>query len=112
MGSKKRRAKRKEKPISAREDLRCRGYRMLRRGVRRSDIARGLDLPYNTVWRWDQRAKKKGWDSWRDKKQPGRPPRLQKDELTMLKGILLKKASARGYPTDLWTLKRVAEVIK
>ena len=112
MGSKKRKVKRKEKPATLREEQRRRSYSLLKQGVKKADIARRLGLTWKTIWRWEKRAKREGWDSWRDKKHTGRPPRLQKDELTTLKGILLKKASARGYPTDLWTLKRVAEVIK
>jgi transposase len=111
MGTKKRAAARREK-ISFREGRRKEGYRLLGSGVSKAEIARKLDVDYTTVVRWENRKAKLGSDSWRDRKIPGRPPELDREQLAALKKILLKDPRARGYDSDLWTLKRVVEVIK
>jgi transposase len=43
---------------------------------------------------------------------PGRPRRLTRSQERRLLRILLKGAIANGYRTELWTTKRVAEVIR
>jgi len=42
---------------------------------------------------------------------PGRPSRLRPHQKEALRQILLRGPKAAGFSTDLWTLKRVAEVI-
>ncbi|MGW3472244.1 winged helix-turn-helix domain-containing protein [Saccharopolyspora sp. NPDC000995] len=39
-------------------------------------------------------------------------PRLSDEQLAEVEAELLHGASAHGYPTDMWTLARVAEVIE
>jgi transposase len=46
------------------------------------------------------------------KPHPGRKPRLSSRQKERLKKILLRGPLAAGYPTDLWTCPRVAEVIE
>lgn len=53
----------------------------------------------------------KGPNSWKDISPPGRPSLLTKKQKEELRAILIKGPLSQGYPTDLWTLKRVAEVI-
>lgn len=108
-GSRKGRKGSKRK-VSERESRRREGYELLRRGVRKQEIARVLGVSWNTVHAWSKRMLSKR--SWRDVKPPGMPSRLDSGQKKKLIAILLKGALARGYPTDLWTLKRVAEVIR
>jgi transposase len=42
----------------------------------------------------------------------GRPARLGKEQVALVENELLHRAAANGYDTDLWTLPRVAELIK
>jgi transposase len=97
---------------SPRERLRRKGYGLLARGVRKVEIAHRLHVPWQRIWEWDNRRKKMGPQSWRDIPQPGRPPKLAPKQRTRLEGILEKGAQVYGYPTDLWTLRRVAEVLR
>ena len=46
------------------------------------------------------------------KPQKGPEPGLSRDDLAALEGELLKGPRAHDFPTELWTLARVAEVIK
>lgn len=48
----------------------------------------------------------------RSKPHPGRPARLTAEQRQELESVLLKGAMAAGFPTDLWTLPRVAQVIE
>ncbi len=100
------------RPISPRERLRRTGYGLLAHGVRKAEVAHRLHVPWQRVWEWDKRRKKMGPQSWRDIPQPGRPPKLATKQKTRLEDILEKGAQAYGYPTDLWTLRRVAEVLR
>ena len=45
-------------------------------------------------------------------KKPSAKSKLSEDQQEILKRIILQGAAAYGYKTDLWTLRRVAEVIK
>lgn len=56
--------------------------------------------------------KSKGPGSWKDIEPPGRPSKLTEKQQQRLKEILIRGPLARGYLTDLWTLKRVAEVVE
>ena len=42
---------------------------------------------------------------------PGRRPRLSKADKRRLVALLTKGAAAAGYPNDLWTCRRVADLI-
>ncbi len=46
------------------------------------------------------------------KSVPGRPRKLQDAERQRLVELLLQGAMAYGFPNDLWTLKRIASVIR
>jgi transposase len=46
------------------------------------------------------------------KPHPGPAPRLRDDQLEELENLLLDGATAHGWPNELWTAKRVAEVIR
>ncbi len=46
------------------------------------------------------------------KPHPGRPPKLSEQQKRELAAILRQGPMAAGFPTDLWTLKRVAAVIE
>ena len=98
--------------MTAREERRRIAYRMFRRRTPKAAIARALGVSYVTVWRWETRWKSEGSDSWRDHEHPGSERRLSTRDQKALLAVLKRGARVYGYPTDLWTLKRVAEVIR
>lgn len=65
-----------------------------------------------SVSRWRQAVVQGGLSALVAKPVPGRPRKLQKDECQKLVDLLLKGALAYGYPNELWTLKRIARVIR
>ena len=83
----------------------------LKSGTSKEEIARKFDVYWTSVNNWSKRLSKKRYDSWRDTKQKGRPDKLSFDQKKRLKEIIDKGLRKYGLKTDLWTLKRVADVI-
>jgi transposase len=93
------------------EKRRRRAVALLRAGKPYRDVARVVRASLSSVVRWEQahrRDKRKGL---RGRPTPGRPPRLSAAQQETLKRHLLRGARAAGYPTELWTLKRIATLI-
>jgi len=89
---------------------RRKGMRMLARGVAQAEVARELEVSRQTTSSW---AKKLAEDSqaWR-RKPLGRPSGLGVAQKKDLGKALLAGAVVNGFPTELWTLARVAKLIE
>jgi transposase len=85
---------------------------MLQKHTPKATIARHLGVSYVTIWRWEQRWRSEGSEGWREHVHPGSERRLSRRDQKALLALLKRGARAYGFPTDLWTLKRVAEVIR
>jgi transposase len=70
-----------------------------------------LGVSWNTANRWSKQLKAKQIRK-RDKQRVGRPKKLTGKQLVTLKRILKKGSLRYGYPTELWTLKRVGDIIE
>jgi transposase len=79
-------------------------------GVR--DVARLVGASRSSVFRWKQQLERGGLDALRAKPHPGRRPRLTAKDKRQLEQVLLRGALEAGFPADLWTLARVAELIE
>lgn len=88
------------------------GYKLLRQGVSRAQVAKRLDVPWVTANRWMKWLKSRGERSWHDRGRSGGPQKLTGAQKRKLKRMLAKGALEYGYTTKLWTLKRVTEVIE
>src|SRR5438046_3937942 len=62
--------------------------------------------------RWRNAWLRHGADALKVRFSPGRPRRLTRRQEKRLVRILLRGALANGYRTEVWTTKRVAEVIE
>ncbi len=94
------------------ERRRRQAIRLLRAGKNLSAVARAVNASVSSVFRWDRTYRKKGLQGLRPQPTPGRPPKLSASQKKRLATVLLKGPLAAGYRTDLWTLKRVAEMIR
>jgi transposase len=94
------------------ERRRHRAIEMLDEGKTTSEIAARLDVDPRSVRRWRTMYRRRGEVGIRAKPVPGRPPKLTKQQRNGLRRRLLKGARANGFPTDLWTCRRVAELIE
>lgn len=88
------------------------GGKMLQEGRGVREVSRLTGVSPSTVSRWKKDLEEGGLEALRAKPHPGRPPKLTAKQKRELERILLKGAQAAGFPTDLWTLERVALVIE
>ncbi len=94
------------------EQRRRRAMRLLDRGLSMEEVSHRVGASVASVSRWRQAVVQGGASALAAKPVPGRPRKLQKDECHKLLDLLLKGALAYGYPNELWTLKRIARLIR
>ena len=85
---------------------------LFRRRVRPADIARQLGVCHQIVSDWRTAWRQGGRAALRAAGRAGRRPKLSSAQVAQVERALLKGGVANGYPTDLWTLARVAELIE
>ena len=85
---------------------------LFQKGSAQCQVARALGVSRQTASRWHALWKSGGKSALAGAGRTGRVGKLDGDEVCRLKAILLAGAPARGYETDLWTLKRIAQVIR
>ena len=93
------------------EKRRRRAIQLLEKGMNLSAVALQVGSSVSSVFRWQQAFQKEGEEGLNSRASPGRPARLSKQEKKRLVSLLLKGPLAFGYGTDLWTTRRVAELI-
>jgi len=93
------------------EKRRRRALALLQQGWSPVDVARRLSVDRRSVRRWRAAHDAQGQAGLLAKPAPGRPWKLSVRERARLAAMLLRGAGAAGYPTELWTCARVAEVI-
>lgn len=85
---------------------------LLDQGWSQAEIARRLGVTQGAVSQWKKRYQRDGPEALKATPHPGPQPKLTAKQRERLGRLLLKGARAQGYSTELWTLKRVAEVIQ
>lgn len=81
-------------------------------GVIPAEIGRRLGVTHQIVSEWRKAWRRAGRDGLRGAGRAGRKPKLSHEQLQQVEITLVDGAEANGYATDLWTLPRVAEVIR
>ena len=76
------------------------------------EVARMIGVDRRSVRRWKAAYRKKGKAALNAKPAPGRPSKLDNKAKAQLERLLFRGARAVGFPTDLWTCPRVAQVIE
>jgi transposase len=94
------------------ECQRLQAISLLEAGHRSGEVARKLGVSPGAVSRWKKIAEQMGREGLRAKPSPGRRPKLTSRQRQQLEPLLVRGPLAHGYRTDLWTLKRIAEVIE
>jgi transposase len=85
--------------------------RLLLEGGDVGEVAEIVGASLSSVKRWRQAVEKGGLAALQSKPHPGSKPRLDTKQKQQLVRILLAGPLKAGYHNDLWTCKRVAEVI-
>lgn len=91
---------------------RWRAMALLDEGYSQSEVARRLGVTPAAVSQW-VRARRKGGDAaLAARPHPGRPRSLNGRQVKRLETLLRRGPTRCGFPTELWTLKRVAQLIE
>ena len=93
------------------EKRRLRGGRLLRKGVAQVEVVRRIGVAPSTVSGWAKRVHRGGLDALRSERGLGRPAGLDAAQRAELAQALKAGAMAHGFPTELWTLRRVGRLI-
>jgi len=81
-------------------------------GWAQKDVAAFLGVHPVTVAKWVARHRDIGDDGLKAKPTPGRPRFLTPDQERKVLGWLGESPTQHGFDTDLWTARRVAELIR
>ena len=100
-----------DKQSRALQRRRMRAGRLLLRGMAQADVARKIGVSRTTVSVWNEQLGTGGLQGL--KRRPrGRPSGLDGPQKVELVRRLKEGALARGFATELWTLRRVGQLIE
>lgn len=91
---------------------RTRAVALLKQGCSYQAVATLVQSSISSLVRWMQSFRRKGKAGLKPRPTPGRPPQMQRPQKQALVALLKRGARAAGYPTELWTSRRVAEQIR
>jgi transposase len=95
-----------------REGRRRRAWELKEHGWNQQDSAAALGVTGGAVSQWLKRAREQGGpEALRRHPAPGRQPRLTPEQVAQLPSLLAPGAEAYGFRGQVWTCKRVAELI-
>src|SRR5690242_14337581 len=95
-----------------REGRRQRAWELKEAGWKQQDIAAALGVTPGAVSQWLKRGREQGVEGLRRHPAPGRQPRLTAGQLAQLPALVERGPEAYGFRGQVWTCKRVAEVIR
>jgi transposase len=102
-----------KRDLQAMEERRIEGARLLKRRVSQAEVARRLGVSRQAVSNWARQLAEFNGAVGKLKAKPlGRPKQLDTSQCAALSRLLLKGALAAGFPTELWTVKRVRALVK
>ena len=104
--------KQDKRHIDWREFRRRRAWELKQQGWKQKDIAAALGVSKGAVSQWMSRAETQGVEALRRHPAPGARPKLTAEQQVQLSDLLAQGAEAFGFRGQVWTTKRVAEVIQ
>lgn len=93
------------------EARRLRAAELLGQGKGVNEVARLTGASPSSVSRWKKALRRRGPDGLKAKRHPGPSPRLDRAQKRRLVAALKRGAVAAGYDSDLWTCRRVRDLI-
>lgn len=103
------RQKRKRKAL---EQRRLKAANLFKKGKAPSEIARIFGVSAEAARQWKVMWQEKGVQGLKSKGKPGPKPRLTETDRDKVEQALLRGPKTFGYATNIWTLKRIAKVIR
>src|SRR5437870_3163805 len=89
-----------------------RAAEMFDRGKRQVDVVVELGVSAQTASRWHRAWSAGGRGALAGAGRAGRQRKLTDEQVAEVADVLAEGPKANGFPTDMWTLARVAEVIE
>jgi len=84
----------------------------LQRGLSQSQVARKFGVSRTTASRWNRALSGRGVEALRKRRAPGRPCRLNTEQLTGVTDVYKAGPRAAGFDAERWTTTRFAEAIR
>jgi len=103
------------RPYGSQESLERRRFKaadLFGQGVGATEVARRLGVDPRTARGWKARWRARGRRGLAKQPVPGAPPKLDARGRQRLRRALLKGAKKAGFPSDLWTCRRVARWLR
>jgi transposase len=94
------------------ESRRQKAIELLAKRISLREVARRIGCNASSVMRWRNRHVALGEAGLKVRKTPGRPPRLSPPQKQGLLRMLLRGPEAYGWNTQVWTTKRIAQLIR
>jgi transposase len=95
-----------------REERRKRAWSLKELGWKQKDIAVALGASEGAVSQWLRRGREQGVEALASHPSQGMKPRLTQEQKAQIPQLLAKGAEVYGFRGDVWTARRVAEVIR
>jgi len=83
----------------------------LQGGLTQSQVARKFGVSRTTASRWSRSLSGKGLESLRKRRAPGRPSRLNTEQLRGVAEVYRAGPRTAGFDSDRWTTARFADAI-
>lgn len=99
-------------PKNWREARRLRAFELKQAGWTQPEIAEALGVSRGAVRQWMKAAEEGGGDALRSRPRPGRPGRLSSENRNRLPALLARGAETYGFRGEVWTGRRVAQLIQ
>lgn len=85
---------------------------LFEQGIGPAEVARRFGVTVGAASHWLKAWRKGGLEALRSKPHPGSRPKLPRHRRPELERLLLEGPKAQGFPTELWTLRRVTDLIQ
>jgi transposase len=95
-----------------REWRRLRAWELKQEDWRQCEIAAALGVTEGAVSQWVRRGREGGVVSLRHRPPPGPSPRLTPEQRAQVPALLARGAESFGFRGDIWTARRVTELIR
>lgn len=103
---------RERRDLQALKKRRMAAADMFSKGKRQIDVVSKLGVSAQTASRWHKAFLAEGKEGLAGAGRAGRLPKLSDDQLAQVEAALVAGPRANGFPTEMWTLARVTEVIE
>lgn len=102
----------RKRDFEALEKRRMKAAQLFGKGKSQAEVVRALGVSRQSVSRWYRSWQREGEPALKAVGRAGRRPKLTADQLAQVEQELLRGPTAQGYATEVWTLPRIALVIR